>query len=72
VVQERTTKRVVYASEVCERANIHKVTLWRWIRCGRIKPPGVVGGRNAWTETYITELLENAPTRACYQSMEAA
>jgi hypothetical protein len=62
-------KHIVFMSEVCARARISRVTLWRWIKAGKIKPPGVIGGRNVWTDDYIDDLLDNAPTRQCYSEV---
>jgi predicted site-specific integrase-resolvase len=54
----------MYAKEVRQRlGDICNVTLWRWIKAGKIPAPRILGSRNTWTDTELNDVLENLPRR---------
>ncbi|WP_434711983.1 DNA-binding protein [Rhizobium sp. YTUHZ045] len=57
-------------AQVRERyGNVSNMTIWRWIRAGRIKPPALYGNRNYFEEAELDEADRRA--KAEYRRAQA-
>ena len=54
--------RVQSAQEVADRVGVTTVTLWKWSKCGKFRPPRRIGTRNiGWLSTDVDEWIANLP-----------
>lgn len=48
----------VTQSELCERLNVSKATVWRWTKTGYLKPCGKIGHRPIYSMSDVTNLIK--------------
>ena len=55
----RTRRGLLTEAVLCDRLDISRVTLWRWVRAGRFPAPIYLGpNTKRWTETMYEDYLD--------------
>ena len=44
----KTRKATKRTSDFCDDYGVSTMTIWRWVRDGRLPPPQKINGRNYW------------------------